>query len=449
MNSLQDDISEYRVYKDTYLFLYTNEGDVFNILLTRDKIDEQYSPFRAQVYKYDNSPPYAISRLMCTKYKGLLSNANIEKLISNEEIMTFDLLSNSESTSYWDSPLFWEFLDKLSLNEYFQYDKDNSKFYFLKIPLIDVEKLNKNLYNLGLDFEFTYSPIEQNVTNLLAQIGIYEPLRRSLFTSKPENNFIVLSCKPPGKSLKDQAGIFHFPALFQSLYKRPNENWLFYTASIDGFPGPDELKNTKAIIIPGSQIHVYDDHEYLRKAEHFIKEVHSKYPEIKFLGICFGAQIIAEVYGGKVQSREDGFYAGLERLKLKKSFFDLDFIKPTDLIEKKFIEILKFHGDEITKIPQGFIHLAESKSCKYELLISEDKNTLLIQGHPEYDCYFEYGRSIGKVFVKEKIENSIENLKEYEKDHFKKMKYHDYNMHEMRKLCYNFLKYRKNINNIN
>jgi GMP synthase-like glutamine amidotransferase len=458
MISLIDDISEYKVYKNALLFYFTYTDDTFKLLLTREGNENQLMPFHTPVCKYDNSPPYAIGRLMCTKYKGLFSKTNLEKLACGDELTNSDLLTKQQSAYYWDSPIFWEYLDKLSSGDYIQYDNDSKQFcYFVKIPELDVERLNKNLDCLGMPIEFSYKVIGEDtvidpyLSGLLSQININDLLKSSLLnTNKLENNFIVLSCKPPGKSVKDQAGIFHFSALFQSLYKRANENWLYYTASTDGFPTPDVLKHTRAIIIPGSQVSVCDDHKYLRKTEIFIAEIRNKYPGIKFLGICFGAQIIAGVHGGKIQSREDGFFAGIDKLRLKKPFCSLEFIKNTDVADKQTMEVMKFHGDEITSLPKGFIHLAESDSCKYEMLVSEDENMLLIQGHPEYDCYFEFGKSIGKKLCTENIETCVvEKMKECEKHYFKKMNYWDYDMHEMRKVCYHFLKYRTGLNNIN
>jgi GMP synthase-like glutamine amidotransferase len=441
----------YKIFKNTSLFFFTriNDNDIMFFLI-KDQKGNLFYPFKTPIYKYDNSAPYALARLLTNNFYGLFSKYTIHKMTKGSEIIKEDLLIKSERTNFWYSKNFWEWLDRLSHTKCFQYEDEEELLisYFIEMPMIHIDKLNKNVSMLGINLEFGYFNIsyidcmENKIKNIIEKV--IERKYLSKFTTAPEistsqNTYIVLSCKPYSSS-KDQAGIFHFPALFQSLYKRSGETWLYYTASVDGFPPDDVLKQTKAIIIPGSQVSVYDNYEYLRKTEKFIQYVTQNHTHIKFLGICFGAQIIAEVFGGKVKSRKGGFFTGVERLTIMEQLWNYDFAKNTELTSKKYVEVMKYHGDEITTLPLGFHHIAKSHSCEYEILVSDNAKLLLIQGHPEYDCYFEYGKSVGSLLLKSNTEYSIKNLELFERTYFKRRNLRDYEMHDLRKLCFNFLK---------
>lgn len=57
--------------------------------------------------------------------------------------------------------------------------------------------------------------------------------------------------------------------------------------------------------------------------EHFIRVTYQNFPTIKLLGICFGCQILAKAFGGKVEPlegrrRDKGFHIfGTETLHMQ------------------------------------------------------------------------------------------------------------------------------------
>jgi hypothetical protein len=64
---------------------------------------------------------------------------------------------------------------------------------------------------------------------------------------------------------------------------------------------------------------------------------------------------------------------------------------------------------------------------------------MLIQGHPEYDVYFQTIRLLSDYF---KDENDLqhEDINKYVKLIFKKLNYRDYDYQIMRDICFAFLK---------
>ena len=72
------------------------------------------------------------------------------------------------------------------------------------------------------------------------------------------------------------------------------------------------LKRAKCIIVPGSELSVHDNLEFLRKTEKYfynlIKDIEEKgkYPQLKILGICFGLEIIMNGFGAKLNKSKWG-----------------------------------------------------------------------------------------------------------------------------------------------
>ena len=125
-------------------------------------------------------------------------------------------------------------LDKLRQN-LIQYDEINSEvIYFLEIPYISIDKYNSLMEkNIEEKKRFIYlnknnintikiSTELNNILNIISLLKIEEHIINTIKLKSEQKNkiYIILSLKTPGK---DQNGFFHFPALFQSLYRKNNE----------------------------------------------------------------------------------------------------------------------------------------------------------------------------------------------------------------------------------
>ena len=100
----------------------------------------------------------------------------------------------------------------------------------------------------------------------------------------------------------------------------------------------------------------------MRKTITWLKEFHDKYPTCKYLGVCYGAQIIAEALGGKcdmMKQRKENkmFYlCTTEKVKVDKELFDYQFVKDSKIPITESLNIMEAHGDEIIKLPPNFIN---------------------------------------------------------------------------------------------
>ncbi len=129
----------------------------------------------------------------------------------------------------------------------------------------------------------------------------------------------------------------------------------------------NSLENYDSIILSGR-----------RKNEKKINEINSKIVtysiknNMKLLGICYGAEILALTLGGTIR-KTLSLQKGNEIIKIFKE----------NAISNDSLDVFESHGFEISKLPSVLVPLAESKNCKYEIIQYEKKQIFGTQFHPE------------------------------------------------------------------
>ncbi len=115
---------------------------------------------------------------------------------------------------------------------------------------------------------------------------------------------------------------------------------------------------------------------------------------LPILGICYGHQILAKKFGGKIKiSRTREFGHAIVRSKLSspitKNFF-----------EKKNNSVWMSHQDIVYQIPSGFKKVASSINSKFAIIANEKKKYYGIQFHPEVSHTVN-----GKILIKNFVFN--------------------------------------------
>ena len=114
---------------------------------------------------------------------------------------------------------------------------------------------------------------------------------------------------------------------------------------------------------------------------------------IPVLGICYGLQLIAKIFGGKIKKsqkkREFGEAILIEKSKsqLFKNFY----------IKKKS-KVWMSHEDAVSKLPKNFQNIASTINSKYTAIEHKKKKIFGLQFHPEV-THTENGEKIIKNFV--------------------------------------------------
>jgi len=96
---------------------------------------------------------------------------------------------------------------------------------------------------------------------------------------------------------------------------------------------------------------------------------------VPVLGICYGMQLGSQMLGAQVVRAKNHEYGRANLTILDKS--DLFSNLSDDTL------IWASHGDQVTKPPQGFVRLAETKTCPYAAVRHADKKFFGVQFHPE------------------------------------------------------------------
>tara|TARA_B100000963_G_C22613667_1_gene666177 strand:- start:116 stop:1678 length:1563 start_codon:yes stop_codon:yes gene_type:complete len=115
--------------------------------------------------------------------------------------------------------------------------------------------------------------------------------------------------------------------------------------------------------------------------------------KIPILGICYGLQLIAKIFGGSIKSskkkREFGrasLYKSSQSL-LTKHFFD-----------KKEKIVWMSHQDAVTKLPKGFKKVASTKESKLTIIENHKNKIYGVQFHPEV-THTKNGKQIFKNYL--------------------------------------------------
>ena len=93
---------------------------------------------------------------------------------------------------------------------------------------------------------------------------------------------------------------------------------------------------------------------------------------IKLLGICYGAEILALTLGGTIR-KTSSLQKGNELIKILKE----------NAISNYSLDVFESHRFEISKLPSVLVPLADSKNCKYEIIQYQEKQIFGTQFHPE------------------------------------------------------------------
>ncbi|MBI5042046.1 MAG: gamma-glutamyl-gamma-aminobutyrate hydrolase family protein [Gammaproteobacteria bacterium] len=141
----------------------------------------------------------------------------------------------------------------------------------------------------------------------------------------------------------------------------------------DGFPRPD---NIDLLIVMGGPMGVYDIDQYpwLTAEKTFIRAVIDAGKRV--LGICLGAQLIADVLGGRVYpngQKEIGWFPITRTTAAETSALGR-------LLPAEFVAY-HWHGDTF-ELPPGAVHLAQTPVCRHQAYAIGDR-ILGLQFHLE------------------------------------------------------------------
>ncbi len=194
--------------------------------------------------------------------------------------------------------------------------------------------------------------------------------------------------------------ILDFGAQYTQLIARSVRDANVYCEIIPYNKEIEYSRELKGVILSGSPFSVNDENALLLN----VKSINEKVP---VLGICYGAQLIAKIYGGIVEKSDKREY-GRSKLQVQKEDELLQGVK-TDS------DVWMSHSDTIKKLPENFTLTACTQNIPVASFSSKQTNIPIfgLQFHPEV-----YHSAEGKKIIKNFLVNICKCSQDWTPAHF-------------------------------
>lgn len=166
---------------------------------------------------------------------------------------------------------------------------------------------------------------------------------------------------------------------------------------------PTEATRCDAYLITGSAAGVYDSDEWIARLKSFVQEASGSAPMI---GVCFGHQVMAEAYGGRVIKSPQGWGIGVHTYQVQQRAPWMD--------ASASVAVPVSHQDQVVALPSDAQVLAGSEFTPYGVVAYPERRAISVQFHPEFAP--EYAHALidlrrGTVFSEPLADAAIASLR--------------------------------------
>ncbi|PWG01128.1 type 1 glutamine amidotransferase [Sphingosinicella humi] len=187
----------------------------------------------------------------------------------------------------------------------------------------------------------------------------------------PSTKIGILETGGPPRELAERFG--DYAAMMRRML---GEGYAYATYDVaDALPATPEEQD--AYIVTGSPAGVYEDHAWIEQLIGWLRQAKGR---AKLVGICFGHQVMAEAFGGRVAQSDKGWGIGLHRYQLHERTEWMD--------HAAAIAIPVSHQDQIVELPPFSRIVGGSDFCRVGILAYEDQPAISFQCHPEFEPAF-------------------------------------------------------------
>jgi GMP synthase-like glutamine amidotransferase len=181
---------------------------------------------------------------------------------------------------------------------------------------------------------------------------------------------ILETGRPPGELSERYCD---YPAMFRALLAGEGRAFHTYDVTQGQFPAQDDFD---ALIVTGSPAGAYEPLPWIAPLKDFLRASKGK----PMVGVCFGHQIMAEAFGGKVEKSAKGFAVGLHQYTVMEREPWMD--------AAVAFSIPASHQDQVVVQPPNTRVIAASDFTPFAALAYTDQPAISFQGHPEFDPKF-------------------------------------------------------------
>ena len=165
---------------------------------------------------------------------------------------------------------------------------------------------------------------------------------------------------------------------------------------------PQDIHEFDGVIISGSRASSFEKAVWIKRLE---QQIHAIFTAQKpIVGICFGHQILAQAFGGRVERTSKGWGIGVNQIEvLNRKPWMRPFIRNLSL---NF-----YHQDQVIALPEKAELIACNNFCPIQMFTLNDR-ILGIQAHPEMRRAHNYLLlSEGKTQLDKRYQTAVDSLR--------------------------------------
>jgi GMP synthase-like glutamine amidotransferase len=175
----------------------------------------------------------------------------------------------------------------------------------------------------------------------------------------------ILEAGAPPPALLAEFG--HYPAMFEQLLGTEATTYEVRAGEL-----PPDVGRHSAYLITGSSAGVYEDLPWIAPLITFLRAAKGR---ARLVGICFGHQLMAEAFGGRVEKSAKGWGVGLHSYPIVRHEAWMD--------DVPLIAAPASHQDQVVQQPPNAELIASSVFTPYAGFSWTDAPAISFQFHPE------------------------------------------------------------------
>ena len=206
----------------------------------------------------------------------------------------------------------------------------------------------------------------------------------------------LLECDHVAEKYRSISGTY--PQMFAELL--PDVEFVNFDVINGHFP--NTVDECQAYICTGSKYSVYQEIDWIENLKGFVAELYQH--QKRFVGVCFGHQLLAEALGGKVLKNGYGWNVGIHPFEI---LSQEQWMTPF----KQQIQLLMMCQDQVVSLPKNAKLLAKADDCSVGIF-KVGESMLGIQAHPEFSKQYEKFLMLDRIdrIGPEKVKKAIQSL---------------------------------------
>lgn len=162
-----------------------------------------------------------------------------------------------------------------------------------------------------------------------------------------------------------------YPAMFRALLGEGAYDYVTFDVAAGVLPAHPQV--CEAYVVTGASAGVYDPLPWIAPLKGFLVEAKGK---AALVGVCFGHQVMAEAFGGRVEKSEKGWGVGLQTYQVRR--------REPWMEDVAAFALPGSHQDQVVEPPPGAEVVAASDFTPFGMLAWRDQPAISLQLHPEF-----------------------------------------------------------------